>query len=331
MKCNVLLSSLFLLSILQAGTVQAKVWRVNNTPGVAADFKEVSAAAAHASVGNGDTLYVEGTATIYGAFTLNKKLVLIGSGYFLSGTGANTGLQAMGQSSKVSNINIDSLGSGSVIMGLSTQVYLSSSVDDITITRCEGFIGRHTTYPNSKITNLVITKYYGYVDLTSYTLEYPRVTNCIFNNVVVLNAVINGLVRNNIFASVPTIANSYITNNIFLSNVTITSSTVKYNIATSNGTLPAGNGNQNGVPYSTIFVSTGSNDGRYLLKAGSPALNAGEPINGETPDIGAFGTADPYRLSGIPPIPTIYELVVPGSVPATATTMDITFSTRSNN
>ncbi|MBO9565377.1 MAG: hypothetical protein J7621_21550 [Niastella sp.] len=330
MKFNVLVSSLILLGILQATVVQAKVWRVNNTTGVAADFKEVSTAIANALVVNGDTLYVEGTATSYATATLNKKIVIIGSGYLLSGTGANTGLQAMGQSTKISILNIDSLGTGSTIMGVSTQFYLNSNVDDITITRCEGYIGRYNTYPNSKIVNLTINKYIGYIDMVNYTLENPRITNCILTNVVVLNTIINGLIRNNVFTTQVTLANSYITNNIFLSTTNITSSTIKYNIAVTN-VLPAGNGNQNNVSSTVLFVGTGSGDGRYMLKAGSPAIGAGEPINGETPDVGAFGTADPYRLSGIPPIPSIYMLTVPGSVPAAATSMDITFSTRSNN
>ena len=330
MKFNVLVSSLILLGILQATVVQAKVWRVNNTTGVAADFKEVSTAIANALVVNGDTLYVEGTATSYATATLNKKIVIIGSGYLLSGTGANTGLQAMGQSTKISILNIDPLGTGSTIMGVSTQFYLNSNVDDITITRCEGYIGRYNTYPNSKIVNLTINKYIGYIDMVNYTLENPRITNCILTNVVVLNTIINGLIRNNVFTTQVTLANSYITNNIFLSTTNITSSTIKYNIAVTN-VLPAANGNQNNVSSAVLFVGTGSGDGRYMLKAGSPAIGAGEPINGETPDVGAFGTADPYRLSGIPPIPSIYMLTVPGSVPAAATSMDITFSTRSNN
>ncbi|HYC27488.1 MAG TPA: hypothetical protein VEB42_01715, partial [Chitinophagaceae bacterium] len=218
MKCNVFLSSLIIASVLQATTVQAKVWRVNNTPGVSADFKEVSTAVANASVVNGDTLYVEGSATIYTQITLNKKLVLIGSGYYLSGTGSNAGLQAMGQSSRINSINIDSLASGSTFMGLSTQFYISSNTDDITITRCEGFVGRYNSYSNSRISNLVINKYIGYIDMNSSTLDAPRVTNCIFNNVVLLNNVINGLVRNNVFTTSATISNSYITNNIFMSS-----------------------------------------------------------------------------------------------------------------
>lgn len=331
MKKRVLSVFMMAAILMQAGIVQAKVWRINNATGVSADFKEVSTAIANNFVTPGDTLYIEGSAANYNSITLTKKLVLIGSGYLLSGTGANTGLQAMGMSTKIASVLIDSLASGSTFMGLSSPIYLYASVDDVTITRCEGNITVYTPIANSKIANLIINKCIGHSDLSLTTVENIKITNCIFINAFTLNRVINGLVRNNIFVSTATIANSYVSNNIFLNTLNISTSTVKYNIASMANTLPAGNNNQNGISATVLFENTGSFDGKYQLKAGSPAIGAGEPIGGITPDAGAFGTADPYRLSGIPPIPTIYSLTVPPSIPASATSMDITFSTRSNN
>jgi hypothetical protein len=331
MKKRVLSVFMMTAVLMQAGIVQAKVWRINNATGVSADFKEVSAAIASSLVTTGDTLYIEGSASNYNSITLTKKLVLIGSGYLLSGAGANTGLQAMGLSTKIASILIDSVASGSTFMGFSAPIYLNANVDDVTITRCEGNITVYTPIANAKIANLIINKYIGYADLSSTTVENIKVTNCIFLNAVTINKVINGLVRNNIFVSTATIANSYVSNNIFLNTLTVSTSTVKYNLASGINALPAGNNNQNGVSATVLFENTGSSDGKYQLKAGSPAIGAGEPIGGITPDAGAFGTADPYRLSGIPPIPTIYSLTVPPSIPASATTIDITFSTRSNN
>ena len=136
--------------------------------------------------------------------------------------------------------------------------------------------------------------------------------------------------RNNTFSANTLEAdNAYIANNVFYNaNLFTTNSVIKYNVANA-GVLPAGSGNLNW--QSNIIVGTGSEDGKYMLKAGSPALAAGEPIGGETPDCGAFGTADPYRLSGIPPVPAVYMLDVPTSIPSNATTMSIKLSTRSNN
>ncbi len=138
--------------------------------------------------------------------------------------------------------------------------------------------------------------------------------------------------RNNVVLNTGmTISNTYLTNNIFYNASLIpTNCSIKYNLATTN-TLPAGNNNQNNINAASIFVATGTADGQFQLSAGSLAAAAGEPISGVTPDAGIFGTADPYVLSGIPPVPTIYSSTVPPSVPASATSMTVVFSTRSNN
>ncbi|MGB3234397.1 MAG: hypothetical protein WBA94_00875, partial [Ferruginibacter sp.] len=117
-----------------------------------------------------------------------------------------------------------------------------------------------------------------------------------------------------------------------------TNSTVKNN--TCIGAAPAGfapfvglNGNVAGELDANIFqgLTGNSTDGQWRLKAGSHAIATGETVSSITPDRGAFGTADPYVLSGIAAIPTIYSLTVPASVASNATTMPITISTKSNN
>jgi len=64
----------------------------------------------------------------------------------------------------------------------------------------------------------------------------------------------------------------------------------------------------------TVFVDLNgtlgySDDERYKLKAGSPAIGAG--VSGV--DCGAFGGVTPYVLSGLPPFPRIYEATIPGT------------------
>lgn len=325
--------SMFCMVIFFSQTVSAKVWRVNNNVGVNADFVQLSTAVANAAVQNGDTIYVEASATSYNAVTLNKRLVIIGTGYFLS---ENTGLQANPNDALVSSISVDSLASGSSFLGLRvSQVFINSNTDNITITRCHTSLFTNSTLPNSRLSNWVINKsYLGNISFgnTFFIFEDLQVTNCFVTGSYTVASNINTLIRNNIFMSVVTTTNSYIANNIFInfSSNSFTNCTVKYNIAQQN-VLPAGNNNQNNVSQASLFILTGSTDGKYQLKAGSPALAAGEPINGEIPDCGPFGTADPYRLSGIPPIPTIYAFTVPVSIPSSATTMTITVSTRSNN
>ncbi|HUC80012.1 MAG TPA: hypothetical protein VMR70_03815 [Flavisolibacter sp.] len=319
--------SLFLLTaILSANIANAKVWRVNNTPGVHADFNNPATAAATAAVG--DTLYFEGSASAYN-FTLSKRLVIIGPGYFLAGSDANPGLQANPYAANF-EITIDSSASGSRFVGLSGGFSMRNGPDDLSFTRCQ--ISYISAANAGRIyTNWAIQQcYLGALNITSQLINWVFTNNIVVSGFTFSSE--NSLVRNNTFRFNVNISGAYFTNNIILGNTSgFVNSTVKHNISSGSNVLPAGNGNQNGIPLSSLIVGSGSADGYFRLATNSPALGAGETINGITPDVGAFGTATPYRLSGIPPIPTIYALSVPGSVPANATSIDVTFSTRSNN
>lgn len=342
------LSALFLSS-----QTQAKVWRINNTPGVNANFTTVVAALASASVVNDDTLYVEGSATAYAGFTLSKRLVIIGTGYFLSGANSNTGLQANANSANFASgyIIYDSTASGSVIMGLdnfymATGPNLGSATDNITLTRCyiAGIISYYGVTANTIMAGWKINKCYVASTLgsSSFVIQNWEITNNIFaGSLDIPNANnVNNLVRNNVFRSTVSVYGGYFANNI-INNTTFTvlNVTIKNNLAIG---APAGftsyvgtNGNLNNQTDAALFqgLTGNSTDGQWRLKAGtSPAIGAGLTIGAVvTPDCGAFGATDPYKLSGIPNIPTIYSLTVPASIPAGTATMNITVSTKNNN
>jgi hypothetical protein len=327
---------LIAICMFSLGTAHAKVWRINNNTGVSNNFVSLAAAFSNAAVQHGDTLYVEGSATVYDAGLISKRLVIIGTGYLLSGTGANPGLQANPNAVSLNTLTIDSLATGSTFIGISVTAFLNSNVDNITFTRCNLNLQQNTSIANSfAISNLVVNKCRAYITFGSFRLENPQVTNCLFiNSQAHMTNVVNGLFRNNtLSASGVTLNNCYVTNNIFSAGTfTVNNSVVKYNISTHNNLPdPVLNNNKVNQSAASLFTGGASADGQYQLSAASPALTAGEPIGGVTPDAGAFGTADPYRLSGIPPIPAIYSLYVPASIPASATSMTIIFSTRSNN
>lgn len=324
MKLSVLLLC-FLFTCLQ--TIHAKTWRVNNQPGINADFSNIVNAIASSNVLAGDTLYIEGTSISYPLTNLNKRLVFIGPGYFLSGTGSNPGLQYNEQSAKVT-FTIDSLASGSEFYGIQGNFYMNTNADNFKFIRSHVSFYQNNSIANSKSVDLEFRQCFLTVSYSSI-LENLKITNCIVANLQ-LSSVFNGLIRNNTFAGPCAIQNSYVANNIFISSVSFTNCSVKNNLSIANN-LPAGNNNQVSIPVASLIVNNGSNDSKYILTANSPAKSAGETINGETPDAGAFGTGDPYRLSGIPPIPSIYNLQAPASVPATATVMTVVISTRSNN
>jgi hypothetical protein len=315
----------------------ARVWRVNNNSNVSADFSQLTTAVASPLVQNDDTLYVEGSSIAYsGTATLTKRLVIIGPGFLLSGTGSNPNMQAI---TEVANaiVRFDSLSSGSQLIGITGTFYIQSNTDNITITRCSGAlyeIGPYTA--NTKMSNILISKSWIRIELRDFLKENIQIINNFIPYYVFLQNTVNGLIRNNHFSSSGSIDNTYLSNNIFTASLTLANMpncTFRHNIAMGNYIPVTGNGNQNNIPLANLVVQTGSaaGDAYYQLKPGGAGIGAGEPINGVTPDIGPFGTADPYKLSGIPAIPTIYSLTVPSTIPSSATTISITVSTRSNN
>lgn len=328
-------------------SAQAKIWRVNNIPGAATDFTTFDACVANASVLNGDTVYLEGSSTAYAnSANINKRLIFISTGYFLSGSGSNAGLQANTETASFSGaLRFDSLASGSRFLGINMGVdlWLDPRADNIRFERCRfNNISWNTTAASTanRAQNLVFNKcYFNGVSTTSqFYFDNLEITNCIITGNFAFNSpnITSALVRNNLFQNGITLTNTYFANNILLNigpgSFNASFSTIRNNISQFTGVLPAGDGNLQGFAQSAIVVGSAGNstDGQWRLIAGSPAIGAGETVGGVTPDCGPFGTPDPYRLSGIPPIPTIYSLTVPTSVPV-GQPLNITISTRSNN
>ena len=109
--------------------------------------------------------------------------------------------------------------------------------------------------------------------------------------------------------------------------------------------LPFGSNNRWGQDYAVLFnrISTANNNASFdrnaefdenyfVLKAGSPAINGGFAGPGIVTDCGIFGggASFAYKISGVPPVPSIYKLTAP-TISATANPYNVTISVRSNN
>lgn len=142
----------------------------------------------------------------------------------------------------------------------------------------------------------------------------------------------NNIYRNNILSYNANAQNAFINNispntgNVFAQNMTPVFVGTTDNVA--NGT----------TVFNNRIDKIGSTlEGRFDLKAASPALAAGETgttfnsVAVTTPACGAYGATDPYRKGGFPAIPRIYSLTVPPTVPNGAATMNIAVSSSSNN
>jgi hypothetical protein len=343
-------------------TANATVWRVSNVTGADPDFTAWNAAVSSSSVVNGDTLYVEPSATNYGSVSLNKQLVVIGNGYFLDTAGTangNPGLQENVNTSYFSRIRLNAGSEGSHFIGIvftSTQYLdnsLASTNTNITFEKCAFASGvRRWSTAASTLENITFRKciFYGTGNSDLFnsgnaTLNNLTFENCIFRGWVRSNpstSSTNLVFRNNV-ADYMQVSGYYVANSIFVnnSNSTLTSCVVRNNIFEFNedptevpqGPLSTNGNNLVGVASGTVILESGSTDGYYQLAAGSPAIGGGVDIGGVKPDCGPFGGPDPYVLSGIPNIPTIYSLEFPNgnSVSSGASSILVDFSTRGNN
>lgn len=345
------ISSLLVLIAL-AFPSQAKVWRLNNNAGISADFTTIYAALQSANVHDGDTLYLEPSATDYttNGATLAKRLTFIGPGYFLDPANTtnpgNAGLQLATTSAGVQFLRLGAAAAGSKFMGVSfsAQIY-GSGASNITFEKVwftstvyfETGVNDGFTFRKCFFTGVMNNS-------TGLAVTHLTIENCIFwGNTYVSLPNLSGtgnLFRNNSVYNSPysnwDIENCYIANNIFSisQQMTLTNSTIKNNLFQISQTLPGtATGNLVSQNITAVYVggSTGSLDSRIKLASGSPALGKGVTVNSYTPDCGAYGGPDPYILSGIPAIPSIYTLTVPTSIPTGTATMNITFSTKNNN
>ncbi len=143
------------------------------------------------------------------------------------------------------------------------------------------------------------------------------------------------VLQNNIFLSYTNAAagsnyNYYIFSNggnsVFNYNLALQSQTpINWGVGTGNVITPTANAAN--VFTAFPLIGTTSADARYQLKAGSPALTVGA---GSTA-IGMFAGSYPYKLSGLPPIPSIYLLSSPQGNNPPAGTIQINLSTKGNN
>lgn len=308
--------------------LSATIWRVNNT-GADADFTTIQAA--HDGASAGDTLHIEPSGTSYGNLSISKQLVVIGNGFFLSD---NPDLQANQIASTIGAVIFSATSDGSIFKGISSAVTwsINAGADNLQIIRCS------LVQPQIRVVaNLYMNGCYLRNNNVAavYFLDAATgfiITNCIMvSNSTSRSAVsgttnMNGTFRNCVFAGrLSNVQGSTIENCIHSTGTFTSLSNNSYrNNISHTTTFGTNNNNQANVAMSTVFGSSTSTDGQYQIDPTGPA--AGTGVANE--DIGAFGGATAYKLSGIPDIPSIYKLEAPSGGTGNVT---ITISTRANN
>jgi hypothetical protein len=321
---RLIFTSIFLLGISLLSF--SKVIRVNNMEPTNSEQNTYdNLQDAYNSTVSGDTLYIEGSETSYGSLAISKRLVFIGTGFFLS---ENPGLSANKLESIVHQFTFSNGSSGSKVIGLkfdtSQLSRINLSVENIEISNCYFRNSAEINFNANNLENVVIQ---GNIFINGNPVSIGQLIspplNLIFSNNIVLGNFtlkdqVTGIITNNVFTgntfNVGENSNLQIHNNILLgtssNNIVMpeASSNISHNISVSDQ-FPNSNSNQPNTVAADIFI-TGDNtsDGKYKIRESGPADGTGR--NGA--DIGPFGGARPYRLSGLPEIPVVYDFSTDG-------------------
>jgi hypothetical protein len=328
---------------------KATVLRVNNNPNYTqgCSFCYNNLQTAINSAANNDTIHLEASGTNYGNITIDKPLTIIGTGYFLS---QNLSLQKNQNASQVLDLIFSPLASGSRISGVSIMEHINignasnATYSNITISNCYisqyiSFLGANNVYNNIHIKKNYFDNNNGnnITTISTQTGNNLVVANNNFLSSVTILQGFTGIVSNNVFNA--TLTNRIVTfyggidffNNILQNQDVVSnnnSATNTYNNVFYNqpAWLSGGN-NYFSINMAFVFGTSSSTDGNLAPLVTCINCATGG-YNGE--QIGVFGGADPYKLSGIPNIPTIYQLQSPLNV-IQGTPTNVNISTRSNN
>jgi len=307
----------------------ATSWRLNNNPAIDADFSTFQAA--HDSAAAGDTIYVEGNGNDnhYGNIIITKKLTIIGPGYFLT---ENDSTYANPVLARFLSIYIQSTAAGTGIYGLyiftndGNTHSLRIRASNVIISRnAFYFSGYNKILIDANVENVSIIQNYAYsIETTSNSIAVKNllIANNYLQESIEMNNFSTAIITNNVIRyRLYAVYNSLIKNNIVYENHNVDvfcvnngGNLVSYNL-TAAGLIGGGTygpGNVGNLNMETVFVGyptqgTYSTDGRWQLKPAGPAVGAGEGGI----DCGLFGGTLPYVLSGLPPIPRIYEAIIP--------------------
>jgi len=313
---------LLCLTIAFMSNVESQIISVSKDAALKPNYSEIQDAVNNAP--NGSVIYVY--PGVYSGFTIKKKqLALIGPGYFL---GENPQTQAnIAPATIIGEVLLDTLSDGSMLQGLNIEsriiasacngaIIKSNRVKSVFVTGAnsiiikKNFIYEQTqpagsgyimnVYVTNNSTNITLANNFIIGANLAWNLYYGGYYGAFWCDGNSSLSVVNNVISGNIGG-----INLICQNNIYLmgSNLSCTSCSYANNFSYSDQAFGLTNGNDTisniAAEFNTSITST---DGQWQLK--STSRLKGKGTNGTDP--GMFGGDDPYRLSGIPDIPTIY-------------------------
>ena len=315
------------LCVLLPKETSAKIWIVDRNGNPLADFTTLQAAHDASAVVDGDTLYVSGSANGYGDIILTKRLVVFGPGYFLD---ENLDPETSPLVAQANRVWFNPGSEGSVFAGFhvvgSGSFTIAVQINASNITFMRNLVQPANGGISILAPGFVVKQ--NYIQRTNNS-QYPLVSfgnvasnGILSNNYIGNNNILEAIrrtsgtsglveIEHNVIDGEVIAHNSRFRNNILFSGPFVSSGSVVVNNIGDGSQFagyPPENQNQSNVDMSTVFMSPdGTTDGQWQLKPGSPAIGAGTSGT----DVGMFGGATPYVLSGLPPIPKIYFFDAP--------------------
>ncbi|MEZ4974942.1 MAG: hypothetical protein R2802_00110 [Flavobacteriaceae bacterium] len=383
MKTKQLLLSVAVCAVLllTSTMVAQTTWRVNNqsnydgttnfgenfggTPAFPV-FKQINEAVAYFNVVAGDTLHIEGSPIIYEGALINKQLVIIGPGYFLT---ENPKVSNSGHDAKIRYFEFDSGSEFSQVIGMNVVGISNSSssgkiyvnVNNITIKRCK--IDRDVQFISGLMTVYILQNFFPVNTFSTNALYRPFNSSgyippqeIVFNNNICQKKLIWSYVdgnwgvpddmgtimvcNNNVFDGPSNELNLEFNTGSFQNNIlkaagitaninSGTNNNVQYNTVSTNGVFSGTTENLWVPNMATLFVTTGTTDGIYQLQSGVANNIAGS----DGTDRGAFGgvvVTNRYNLSGLGAIPVVYDVTTTG-VSEPGTGLLVSVKARTNN
>jgi hypothetical protein len=331
-----LLKNLSILSFLAIAThTHGSVRTVNNNNPSPGQFTTIQAAITAST--SGDTLYIAGGLASYNSFTLDKSLVIIGTGH--NPQNQNTSI------ADIQNITLNNTAARkSRFIGLQF-AYINttaSNIDSIVIERCKilnlidvnnvqmGWSIRGNVFESSGINirfastngihhmyihNNILNGYCNELSYAGYNYEIY-----LFNNIFLRNG--DAFSGSNFYL--------VLSNNIFYRANTqngTTSCTWNKNLSyqsNSNGTFPNGTNLTNTDPVFVTFLSLGDNFSyayNFNLQATSPLLNYGT----DGTNTGVYGGGFYFEKNGTPAIPQIRSFTIANPNVQAGGTLNINF------
>jgi len=286
--------------------INASRFYVDNNSAHTADFRDIYQAVS--ATKSGDTLYVAGSDINYEQAAIFSPRTIIGPGYFLE---ENTNTQFNKLSAKAPFFNITKDASGTKIYGMEVEtVFLnnqsSSLPDTLKNVVLEGNKVQVLTL-GDKNQNITFAK--NFIKRLQINSTSVLGVNRSYDDIAVFNNIIDSV--KTLFAEINAAENG-------LNNFNFDYNTIGYVSDSINDV--AFNNNIIDVNLSANFTGSGNitfADANFTNGSGNLSIDNDFVPQTTNLDKGAFAGSDAYILSGLPPVPHIYDVIIGSRLSAT--------------